>query len=288
MSKKLIKVDRNGTKYWSHGCVCQRCGGVGGSDAWAYTGWTCYECGGSGIGPEIISKEYTPEYEAKLAARRAARQAKKDEEAKAKSAEVNREFFERQGFNEEGKIWVVLGKTYEIKEELKENGARWFQAIQRWTFNHKVEKYPTVEISVDDIYFQDHTFTYRWNYYKRIGDETYSQKIQEAESLLAKNDKTSEWFGEIGKRYELELTYTGYNSWEVTFGYRTTTQYLHKFKDENGNVYTWKTGDAFFRCTSDSYEPVREGEQVLLKATVKEHNDYKGTKQTVLSRCKLV
>ena len=44
-------------------------------------------------------------------------------------------------------------------------------------------------ISVDDIYFQDHTFTYRWNYYKRIGDETYSQKIQEAESLLAKNDK---------------------------------------------------------------------------------------------------
>lgn len=287
MSKKLIKVDKNGTKYWSHGCVCQRCGGAGGSDAWAYTGWTCYECGGSGIGPEIISKEYTPEYEAKLAERRAKRQAKKDEEAKAKSAEVNKEFFERQGFNEEGRIWAVLGKTYEIKEELKSKGARWMQAIQRWTFSKEVEEYPTVELSVDDIYFQDNNFTYRWNYYKRIGDETYSQKIQEAEAELASNDQHSEWFGEVGNRYDLELTYIGSNSWDVTFAYCTSTQYLHKFKDESGNVYTWKTGSCMYRENSGSYKPIKEGEKVTLKATIKEHGEYKGTKQTVLTRCKI-
>ena len=285
--KKLIKVDKNGTKYYSHGCACQRCGGQGGSDAWTYTGWTCYACGGSGIGPEIISKEYTPEYEAKLAARRAARQAKKDEEAKARAAETNKEFFERQGFNEEGKTWAVLGKTYEIREELKAKGARWMQAIQRWTFDHKVEEYPTVELSVDDIYDQDHNFTYRWNYYKRIGDETYSQKITEAEEQLAKNDPTSEWFGEVGKRYDLELIYTGSHCWESSFGYRESIQYLHKFKDGDGNIYTWKTGSSLGHY-DNGYRPVQEGETVTLKATIKEHGEYKGTKQTVLTRCKLV
>lgn len=28
---------------------CGRCGGAGGADAWRFTGWTCYECGGSGF-----------------------------------------------------------------------------------------------------------------------------------------------------------------------------------------------------------------------------------------------
>lgn len=28
--------------------MCSRCGGAGGSQAWAHTGWTCYECGGHG------------------------------------------------------------------------------------------------------------------------------------------------------------------------------------------------------------------------------------------------
>lgn len=282
MSKKLIKVDRNGTKYWSHGCKCQRCGGLGGSDAWVYTGWTCYECDGSGIGPEIISKEYTPEYEAKLAARRAARQAKKDEEAKAKSAEVNREFFERQGFNEKGKTWAVLGKTYEIREELKAKGARWMQDIKRWTFDHKVEEYPTVELSVDDIYLQDHTFTYRC--YRSNDDETYSAKIKEAEENLRKNlnktESVSEYFGEVGKRYDLTLTYVRSHSWETTFAYNKSIQYLHSFKDGAGNIFVWKTGTSLYS--------IKENSVVTIKGTVKEHSEYRGVKQTVLTRCKVL
>ena len=76
MNKKLIKVDRNGTKYFAVDSPCQRCGGAGGADKWAYTGWKCYECGGSGQGRTEIIKEYTPEYEAKLEERRAKRRAK--------------------------------------------------------------------------------------------------------------------------------------------------------------------------------------------------------------------
>lgn len=38
---------------------CNRCGGAGGSQAWAYTGYTCYRCGGhSPMTFEIITERY--------------------------------------------------------------------------------------------------------------------------------------------------------------------------------------------------------------------------------------
>lgn len=139
---------------------------------------------------------------------------------------------------------------------------------------------PTVELSVDDIYFQDHTFTYRWNYYKRNDEETYSAKIKEAEENLANNDPTSEYFGEVDKRYDLTLTYVRSHSWETTFAYNRSIQYLHSFKDEAGNIFVWKTGTSLYN--------IEENSTVTIKGTVKEHSEYRGIKQTVLTRCKVL
>ena len=74
--KKLIKIDKNGTKYWADD-TCRRCGGAGERSEWYYTGMVCYECGGTGRSKVRVEKEYTPEYEAKLAERRAEREARK-------------------------------------------------------------------------------------------------------------------------------------------------------------------------------------------------------------------
>ena len=69
---ELVRVDRNGTKYYEGWVTCDRCGGAGGADQWKYTGFTCYKCGGTG---KIQGKYrvYTPEYEEKLAERRRAK-----------------------------------------------------------------------------------------------------------------------------------------------------------------------------------------------------------------------
>lgn len=72
----LIKVDRNGTKYYTDD-TCQRCGGAGQRSEWYYTGLTCFECGGTGRSRTRLIKEYTPEYAATLQARRDEREAKK-------------------------------------------------------------------------------------------------------------------------------------------------------------------------------------------------------------------
>lgn len=268
--KKLVKVDKNGTKYYSHGCACQRCGGLGGSDAWAYTGWTCYKCGGSGIGKEIISKEYTHEYEAKLAARRAKKAEAKRLELLAQSAEKNQEFFQAQGFNENGKTYVVLGNTYNVKDQLKELGCKWTNLVG-WHSPVMFEGFEFVEIDVDDIYYKDYAETYRWNYRKGFDEETYSAKIKEANEKLNGATTTSKHIGAVGDKIEIEVELVRRGSFDSDFG----TTYVYTFKDSEGNVLVWKTKN-FFEVTT-----------CTVKGTIKEHSEYKGVPQTVLTRCKV-
>lgn len=81
---KLIRVDRNGTKYYEGMIECDRCGGAGiyymGVNngrlipSWVDNG-VCFKCRGLGKVPSKW-KEYTPEYEAKLEARRKAKREK--------------------------------------------------------------------------------------------------------------------------------------------------------------------------------------------------------------------
>mgnify|MGYP003294549822 CR=1 FL=1 len=96
----LIRIDRNGTKYYEGMVECPRCFGNGGYDNWMATGWTCWKCGGTG---KVFSKwkEYTPEHEAKLRARRLAKIQKEQKELEAK-AEAER--FEREAKEEAERI----------------------------------------------------------------------------------------------------------------------------------------------------------------------------------------
>ena len=86
MNKELIKIDRNGSKHYRGMIPCDRCGGVGGADAWKYTGWTCYKCGGERM-IEATWIERTPEYQAKLDAKREARRKAAEEQFEKEKAE---------------------------------------------------------------------------------------------------------------------------------------------------------------------------------------------------------
>lgn len=71
--------------------VCGRCGGAGRSDKWAHTGFTCYQCGGSGTMGTKVTPLYTAEKLAKLIAaqekRHAALKAKQQAQAEQAAAE---------------------------------------------------------------------------------------------------------------------------------------------------------------------------------------------------------
>jgi hypothetical protein len=91
---KVFNVKTDSASY-SYIATCHRCGGLGGSDAWAHTGWKCYECGGSGKLGEKTARVFSAE---KLKALNVAKenkdakaQAKRDAEIAAKRAEIAKE-----------------------------------------------------------------------------------------------------------------------------------------------------------------------------------------------------
>ena len=92
--------------------------------------------------------------------------------------------------------------------------------------------------------------------------------------------KKSSWVGTVGQRIQLNnLSIRLLTSWDGEFGYT----YLYKFTDEQGNIFTWKTGK-WVSDTDEIYPELR----VNLRGTVKAHSEYKGEKQTELTRCSLI
>lgn len=65
---------------------CWRCGGAGGSNAWAHTGWKCYKCGGEGTNGTRTVKLYTQEALDKLNVTAEKRRLKREEKRQAKLA----------------------------------------------------------------------------------------------------------------------------------------------------------------------------------------------------------
>jgi len=87
-------------------------------------------------------------------------------------------------------------------------------------------------------------------------------------------ETNSEYVGDVKDRLDLEnLTLVFTKSFDGYYG----VSHLHKFVDESGNIFVWFTGSVL----------LDEGEVYSGKGTVKEHKEYNGEKQTVLTRCKL-
>lgn len=217
MAKKLIRVDRNGTKYWADD-TCRRCGGAGERSEWYYTGLTCYECGGTGRTTPHIEKEYTPEYAAKLKASRDLREARKlgyssvEQMLEAQKAEADRREAER------------------IAQEEREAAER------------KAE-----------------------------------------EERLAALKARSQFVGTVGEKLTATVVYEGspYFERRSFSGYGTERCYIHRFRDEDGNLLIWKSACGFPVLNAN------EGETFTVIGTVKEHSEYKDEKQTIIVRAKV-
>jgi predicted Fe-S protein YdhL (DUF1289 family) len=221
---KLIRTDRNGTKYYEGYIPCSRCEGRGIYVIGVCNGQLvpshvdngiCFKCGGSGkqLGKW---KEYTPEYEAKLEARRKARLEKKLAEEQA-----------------------------ELEARQKEEEARRLEEKKR---------------------------------------------IEEQNAKLLAEKAKSHYVGTVGERVDIWARYIKTAWFEVQsyMGYGTETMYIHIFKIGNDTLI-WKTTAGLGKWNEQGgWESVEEGSQVHLRVTIKEHSEYDGEKQTILTRCKLM
>jgi len=93
------------------------------------------------------------------------------------------------------------------------------------------------------------------------------------EKILTKNN--SEFVGEVKDRGTFDLTLTFRKGFESDFG----VSFLNTLKDAQGNVFTY-WGSSFLDVEVDS--------TITVKATIKDHREYDGTKQTVINRPKII
>lgn len=212
---KLIKIDRNGTKYYEGDIPCTRCDGkgiyyIGVLNGKPLPSWVdrgiCFKCNGSGV-QHGTWKEYTPEYEAKLEARRKAR----------------REKYEQEHAEE-----IAKAKAEREAKELE----------------------------------------------RKRQEEEKERKERERKAK-------SQYVGAIGNKLDLDVVLEKRAWFEVKSfsGFGTDTMHVYTFRDEQGNALVWKT---------TSGTNAEKGDKVHLKGTIKEHTEYDGEKQTVLTRCKIV
>lgn len=269
---KAFKTDKNGTMYFADH-KCHRCGGVGFIDCFKYVdGGVCFECGGSGISPkpEVI-KLYTPEYEAKLEARRKAKQAKKEAEHEAQIAEIRQNWLLEHGFTADGFTFMFLGNTFDMKDAIKEAGGK-FNQFLGWHIDHEVEGFHFLKVSI-----------------KECGEESYwgyeiTKDMKEARTEASKkfiNEPESVWFGQEGDKVDMIVKYRRTSSFTIPSYSRTwltESMHIHTFTDDAGHTFCWKTGN---------FPEMEVGQEVHLKGTVKNLTEYKGIKQTNLTRCKV-
>lgn len=114
----------------------------------------------------------------------------------------------------------------------------------------------------------------------------------EAELRLAELGKFehSEWVGELKQRVDMELTLVRIGCYERrAYGYRDAleTVRVYTLADADGNCIVWKTTSWLDIDDEYCYMQAEPGDEVIMKATVKEHGEYRGVKQTVVARPKV-
>lgn len=108
--------------------------------------------------------------------------------------------------------------------------------------------------------------------YEHYLERKAREEQREADRLVAA--ATSQHVGTVGQRIALKAaTVTMLSSWDGYYG----KTWLYRFVDESGNVFIWFASRLFVAENG-----------VTIKATVKEHSERDGVKQTILSRCKVV
>ena len=208
---------------------CGRCGGKGNADQWKHTGYTCYECNGSGfLGRTRNVTVYTADVLAKLDAKAQAKAQAKFNAEQAKLAA-----FEAQHAD-------LFAKFASVKN-------------------------PN-DFVVDVIT--------KGRKYGSLSDAQVAAVTKALDASIARQaalQASSEHVGTVGSRTDFELTLTFYTSFDGTFG----TTHIHGFKDATGNVFIYKGSKRL---------DVAKGEQIKFKATIKEHGERDGVKQTILAR----
>lgn len=98
----------------------------------------------------------------------------------------------------------------------------------------------------------------------------------------------SEYIGTVGTKIEVEVIYKKRFEYQTHYTYYGEWHTIYIFEDVNGNCIVWNTTgiveDKKFIDDNGCCKVIYLNSKLLITATVKDHSEYKGTKQTVINR----
>ena len=113
--------------------------------------------------------------------------------------------------------------------------------------------------------------------------KAYQKEMERAAKLEARAAEAAKtcYYGNVGDKVKnIEVVGRVAASYEIRVSYNNyVTTYIYEFKDSANHVFIWK---------SQKEIQLNDGGQFrgTISGTIKEHSEYNGTKQTVLTRCK--
>ena len=174
-------------------------------------------------------------------------------------------FFGRNDKSEEKK-WKALREPTEIDIATAEKAKQWALSLHETAIatlnDYQYNVASIARIGVVETRLIGLAVSIIPSYQRAVGADIERQKARES----------SVHFGTVGERSVYALTVTKILTTESQWG----TTWICKFVDESGNFATWFSS----RCVNFAV-----GEKVTVKGTVKEHKEYQGIKETVLTRC---
>ena len=272
----------NGKRYAEAFAECWKCGGRGRIYYYAHVDrGICFACNGAGRMYKRV-RVYT---EAEREKMDAAAERKKQRELEKQFAEAPAKIQAwLDKYNITDKVaYIVTGcNTYEIKDELKNQGAKFYSGLG-WFFgadtlpaekeNWLPETAFIYPANIDDIMYW--TEIGRGPYYK---DGALDEMNNDIKRIIAEKNQekygVSHHVGEIGQRLRnMSGTFVSAKFFEGQWG---------------GNfIYTFRVGEDIFTWFSQSVidNEIEPGDAIILTGTVKNHTEYNGVLQTQLSRC---
>jgi len=149
------------------------------------------------------------------------------------------------------------------------------------------EEYEEAELVIEYVKTINTDNDYNYNLHKIANAEVTSLRYvgyavsmvpfyRKAMNLIKEKEEKveSKYVGNVGERREWDLKYLGSYGYNSAYGYC----FIHCFEDQRGNAFIWSSGTEV-NAELDS--------NVTILGTLKEHSEYKGTKQNILTRCKV-
>ena len=99
----------------------------------------------------------------------------------------------------------------------------------------------------------------------------YKKDLEKEATNKQEDESQSVYVGKVGERVTIKARQARcVTSYETQYG----TKRIYKIIGEDGNIYIWKTGKI-----------ITESHDIIVTGTIKDHGEFRGVKQTELTRC---